>query len=769
MSRKEQELNIRFWVIRILKNWYWFLLSCVLFGALGLYLYFSTTKSYSVDASIMLRVDDESLPNLELVSSMLGMGSSKSTEDEVELMTSRDILARVITELDLQTEYRKYNSLKWEGQYPNRDLTIVFPPMYLDTMTRSVKVDLEVGKNEYYVKVKYGRWTRSRHKVKDITQPFMTCAGPISFEINRPEEIEVGDEYRMTTKPMLPLVDWYKMNVTAELVRKESNIITISTTTDMPTRARDFIAKQIELYNEESVLDKNIMTSNTAAFIDERLRLIEEELAIAEDDVAEYKKNHNIVDLQSEAVLALQEGAEYRKQIAEIETQLNLVGYIAEYVTDDNKKNSLIPANIGIDDVALVALISEYNQLMLDRMRVQRTANENNPIIHQMESQLAAMRENIETTINSVSNSLTIAKNDVETRQNKINNQRNVLPSQEQQYVEVLRNKMLKEELYLFLYKKREENALTLAATVNPAKCVNAPQMNPTPVSPRLTIIALICMILAFVCPIGIMVAYDIMNNRISDEATELERRLKIPLAGSLVQNHHGGHVAVREGENSASAELFRTLRTNLRFMLPKEIKSPVLLVTSSVNGEGKSYVATNLAISMSLLGKRVALVGLDIRKPMLASYLNLPSAGCLTSYIAEDVYTLDDIIIPFGVANLDVLPAGVVPPNPSELLQSERLDQLVAELRQRYDYVIIDSAPIALVGDTYLLNRLADMTVYVTKANYTTFELIDLINQTNEQQRLPKMVAVLNGVSAKKIGYGYGYGYGSNIKPKRK
>jgi capsular exopolysaccharide synthesis family protein len=171
----------------------------------------------------------------------------------------------------------------------------------------------------------------------------------------------------------------------------------------------------------------------------------------------------------------------------------------------------------------------------------------------------------------------------------------------------------------------------------------------------------------------------------------------------------------------------------------------------------------------MSLLGKRVALVGLDIRKPMLASYLNLPSAGCLTSYIAEDVYTLDDIIIPFGVANLDVLPAGVVPPNPSELLQSERLDQLVAELRQRYDYVIIDSAPIALVGDTYLLNRLADMTVYVTKANYTTFELIDLINQTNEQQRLPKMVAVLNGVSAKKIGYGYGYGYGSNIKPKRK
>jgi capsular exopolysaccharide synthesis family protein len=239
-------------------------------------------------------------------------------------------------------------------------------------------------------------------------------------------------------------------------------------------------------------------------------------------------------------------------------------------------------------------------------------------------------------------------------------------------------------------------------------------------------------------------------------------------LAGSLVKNHHGGHIAVHEGENSASAELFRTLRTNLRFMQQKDCTCPVMLVTSSVNGEGKSYVATNLAISLSLLGKRVALVGLDIRKPMLASYLNLPSQGCLTSYVAEDAYTIEDIIVPSGIANLDILPAGVVPPNPSELLQSERLDELMAELRQRYDYVIVDTAPIALVGDTYLLHRLADMTVYVTRANYTTYELVDLINQTHEQQRLPKMVAVLNGVNAKKVGYGYGYGYGNDVKGRR-
>ena len=768
MSQKEQEVDIRAWIIRILKNWYWFVLSCAVCGAIGLYKYFSSTKEYVVDASIMLRSEDEALPKFELVSSLMGMGGSKSTEDEVELLTSRDILCQVVKELDLQTEYRKYDALKWVGQYPTHDLTVVYPPVYTDTVTRGVNIDVKVRKNDYVVKVKYGRWTRSRHKVKDLTTPFETCIGMLSFAINKPEEVEVGDQYHMRTLPMLPLIGSYKKNIIAAPVRKESNIITISTTTDMPTRGRDFIRKQIEYYNMDAVLDKNIMASNTAAFIEERLRLIEQELAVAEKDVAQYKQRYDIVDLESEAILALQEGAEYKKQVAEIETQLNLVGYIAEYVSDETKKNNLIPANIGVEDIALISLISEYNQLMLDRMRVRRTASDSNPVLNQMESQLTAMRENIITTISSLTSTLTIAKQDIERRQGTINTQRNNLPDQEQEFIEVMRNKVLKEELYLFLYKQREENALTLASTVTPAKVVNTPQMNPTPVAPRLSIIGLFCLILGVMLPLAVMIMYDIMNNRISDEARELERRLKIPLGGSLVKNHHGGHIAVREGENSVSAELFRTLRTNLRFMQPKDVKCPVLLVTSSVIGEGKSYVATNLAISLTLLGKRVALVGLDIRKPTLAAYMNLPSQGCLTSYVAEDAYTMEDLIVPSGIANLDVLPSGVVPPNPSELLQSEKLDQLFVELRQNYDYVIVDSAPVALVGDSYLLHRLVDMTIFVTRANYTAYDLIEFINQTHMQQRLPKMVAVLNGVDAKKIGYGYGYGYGSAVKNKK-
>jgi capsular exopolysaccharide synthesis family protein len=287
-----------------------------------------------------------------------------------------------------------------------------------------------------------------------------------------------------------------------------------------------------------------------------------------------------------------------------------------------------------------------------------------------------------------------------------------------------------------------------------PIKIITQAQMNPIPVSPRyMSILLLLVVGLAF--PLGVMIVYDIVNTRVSGNPKDLEKRLKISLAGVLAKSK-GEEVVARDGNNSVAAELFRTLRTNIRFMQPKDVKCPVVLVTSSMNGEGKSYVATNLAVSMALLGKKVALVGLDLRKPTLAKYLNLPSQGTMTNYLSDKAYTLEDVVVASSVKNLDVLPAGIVPPNPSELLQSDRLAVLFAELRERYDYVVVDSAPVALVSDTFLLSGIADMTVCVVRANHTTFDMIEFLNKIHEQERLPKMVAVLNGVDAKEVSYGY-------------
>ena len=763
MAQETQEIDIRMWCIRILKNWYWILLSCILFGAWGIYTYLSTTPRHTVDAKIMIRTSDSDspLPQMEMLA-MMGMGGMKQVEDEVAILTSRDILTQVVRDLDLQNEYRKKRKLRWEGQYPSHDLVMVYPETFLDTIKRTVRLEMKVRKNDYLVKVRYGqRWNFSRHKVKDVTVPFETCAGKIAINPNKP--LEKGDKYRVVTMPMLPAVDKYTQTIAASPLKKESNVIVISTSTDMPQRAIDFINKEIDFYNLDAVVDKNIMASNTAAFIEERLRLIEDELAVAESNLEQYKERNGIVDLITEAEIYLHEGSEYKKQAVEIETQLNLVKYIGEYVSDETNKNSLIPANLGIEDPALIALVTEYNQLLLNRMRVQRTATTNNPVLSQMDLQLAVLRENIISSISSISNTLSIAKENIDKQFGKIESMRYGLPSQERQFVEVVRTKELKEQLYLFLYEKREENALTLASTVMPAKVIATPQMNPTPSAPNLKMIAMICLVLGVCFPIGIIYLYHFFNNKISDDSKDLERRIKVPFGGVLVQNHHGEHVAVREGVNSASAELFRLLRTNIHFMLPPNTSNPVILVTSNINGEGKSYVATNMAMSLALLGKKVALVGLDIRKPMLAQYLNLPSQGLLTSYLSDSDYTLEDVTIPSGTPGLDILPAGIVPPNPNELLMGERLDQLFAELRQRYDYIVVDSAPVALISDTFQLNRVADMTVYVCRARYTTFDLIDFLNNVHEQKRLPNIVTVLNGVNASKAGYGYGYGYGTS------
>lgn len=758
MAQDTNAIDIRLWFNRFIKKWYWFFISCAIFGLFGLYNYFSTTPEFAVSARVMLRSLDSGSPLDQLgVMQMMGLGSSVQTADEMAVLTSRDIITQVVHDLNLQSLYSKKEGLHWEGQYPSCDLSVEYPDMFLDTTKRSVKISIRVRKNDYVVRVRYGRWNFSRHKVTDLTQPFTTCAGEIRFALHKP--LEVGDQYLIKTYSILPAVEMYNKLITAETLKKESNVVEISAVTSRPRLVIDFINKEIELYNQNAVVDKNIMASSTAEFVDARLRLIEKELLDAEVEIERYKEKHGIVDLETEAKLYLEEGAEYKKQVAEIETQINLVNYVADFIRDDARSNMLVPANLGIEDVALVHLIDEYNQLVMKKLRVRRTATSDNPVIEQLDAQLVVLRENIITSIISVNNQLVISKNDFERRFGNINQQRYNLPSQERQFIEVLRNKELKEALYLLLYEKREEIALSLASTVTPAKIIATPQMHPDVLNPNLMMIAFLCLIFGMGCPFAGIYLYYLLNNRLTDEQNEFEMKIAVPFAGSLAKNNAGEHISVKEGVNSVSAELFRSLRTTLRFMIPSTQKNPVILVTSSINGEGKSYVATNLAVSLSLLNKKVALVGLDVRKPMLAEYMGLANEGCLTSYLTDESYSMSDLIVPTEFPNLTVLPAGIIPPNPSELLQSDRLDTLFAELRQSFDYIIVDSAPVALVSDTFLLNRLVDMTLYVCRANYTPQNSVDFINQINEQKRLSNIITVLNDVNIDKIGYGYGYG----------
>ena len=756
MAQEMQEIDIRLWITRILKNWYWFVIGCIIAGGLGVWHYFSTTYKFTVDSEVVLRENDAAsmLPQADLMN-MLGFGGGKAIADEMLVMNSRDMMRQVIDGLGLQTEYRKKEGLRWLGQYPGRDLSVVYPTHFVDTMLRVAKISIKVRKNDYLVRVNYGRFVNSKHEVKDLTVPFETCATTLCFNIHNSENMQVGDCYRIVTYPRLPLVNDYCGRFKVSKKQKDANVISISTTTDMPRRGCDVIQKLIDLYNAESVMDKTLMAKNTEAFLSDRLSLMEKELAEAEQIEVQYQESHNIVDIEEEAGLFLKENAEYRKKLTEIETQLNLVQFVLDFVEDDKHSNQLIPANLGITDPALIMLITEYNELMLRKMRVERSASGDNPVLNQMHSQLSLMRENVVATMISVRETLMIAKNDLEKLFYIADVWRDDAPAQIKQYREVVRMKLMKEKLYLFLYQKREENALSLVAAVPPAKMIAVPQMNPIPLSPKWKYYALICLFLGMGFPLGIMILGDMFNNRISMNSKDLEKNLKVKLAG-VIANNKGESVVIREGDHSVAAEMFRTLRTNIRLAQPTGLKSPVVLVTSNVNDEGKSHVAINLAISMAMLGKKVALLEMDFRKPSLAKYLNLSSQGSLTDYLSDGACTLEKVIVTSSIKNLDVLPVGVTPSNPSELLQSDRTETLFADLRERYDYVVVDSAPVSMVSDTFLLGGTADMTVFVVRADYTTFEMIDSINKIYEQERLPNMLAVLNGVNAKELDCGF-------------
>ncbi len=753
MENKKNEIDLRK-VLRVaLEHWWWFVLSVVLFMALGTAYYLRKAPSWTTDAAIMLRQKDAA-SGMEAFS-MLGLTGNQAAEDEVVVLASRGLLYQAIDALDLWEANSKRGGLRWEGEFRNPAMTIEYIDLTEDAQKQSFNVTVKPQKDGYKVKTKMGFFQRSSVKVADLNSPIETGVGTIAIHANRP--LSADTTYRVRHARRELVVAGYRKAIKVSQHKKESNIITLSTSSPMPERDKALLYQMIEQYNLNAVVDKNMIATNTAQFIEERLSIITEELSEAENAVAYYKEQNNIADIATQASLFLQASSMEQRALAEVETQLSLIEYIDEFLRDESKSENLIPSNLGVTDASLTSGLSEYNALQLQRMRIQRTATEMNPVIEQMNDQLASMRRNIIATIGSVRESLLIRKRGLQEQDTKFNQQIQDAPEQQREYIRVMRQQQIKERLYIYLYEKREENALMLAATSMPAKILDMPQRDVRSQSPQLKKLLMLCFLLGILFPAGMLYLNILLNDKI-DDAKEFEHRVNAPLLGQLVQNSRNAHIAIHEGESTVSAELFRLIRTNLRFVLPKEAKNPVILVTSCINGDGKSYVSSNTALSLAMLGKKVVLVGLDIRKPMLATYFHLKTKGHLTDYLAEPDVTLDDIIVPSGEhANLDLIPCGTIPPNPSELLQTDRVEQLFAELRKRYDYILVDTAPVALVSDTYLLDRVADMTIFVCRYKYTPSEMIEYINQMIEQKRMHNVACVLNGVKGLRAGYGYG------------
>lgn len=525
---------------------------------------------------------------------------------------------------------------------------------------------------------------------------------------------------------------------------------------------QDFINQLLEMYNRNTNNDKNEIAQKTAEFIDERISIISKELGSTEADLETFKRDAGITDLTSEAQIALAGNAEYEKKSVENRTQISLVNDLRKYLKGNEYE--VLPSNVGLQDAALIGAIERYNEMLVERKRLLRTSTENNPAIVNLDTSIRAMKANVQATLEGTLQGLMITKSNLDREASRYSRRISNAPGQERAYVSIARQQEIKAGLYLMLLQKREENAIALAATANNAKIIDEAIADDTPVSPKRSMIYLIALVLGVGIPVGIIYLIELTKFKIEGRA-DVEKLTSVPIIGDIPltdeKNDKNGSIAVFENKNNLMSETFRNIRTNLQFMLDNDQK--VILVTSTVSGEGKSFVSANLAISLSLLGKKVVIVGLDIRKPGLNKVFHLSNKEKgITQYLSNPETDLMELVQPSDVnKNLFVLPGGAVPPNPTELLARNGLDKAIEILKQNFDYVIMDTAPIGMVTDTLLVGRVADLSVYVCRADYTHKAEYTLINELAIEKKLSKLCTVINGVDLKKRKYGYYYGYG--------
>ena len=694
------------------------------------------------------------------------VSSSSNVDNEIEVLRSKSLAREVVNNLGLFVTYMD------EDEFPSKELYHTSPVLVSLTHqeadklpgrmeinmilqpTGALGVQITVGEKEY------------RKQFDKLPAVFPTDEGTVAFFANNdtlsavcPENITKERHITAFINRPFSVLKEYVNSLSIAPTSKTTSVVVISLENTNTRRGRDYINKLLEMYNINANNDKNEVAQKTAEFIDERIGIISKELGSTEQDLENFKRSAGITDLSSEAQIALTGNAEYEKKRVENQTQINLVMDLQRYMKGNEYE--VLPSNIGLQDAASAGAIDRYNQMLVERKRLLRTSTENNPTIINLDTSIRAMRTNVQATLDATLKGLQITKEDLAREASRYSRRINDAPTQERQFVSIARQQEIKSGLYLMLLQKREENAITLAATANNAKIIDEALADDNPISPKKTIVYLAALVLGVGLPVGVIYLIGLTKFKIEGRA-DVEKLTSLPVVGDIpLADENTGSIAVFENQNNLMSETFRNVRTNLQFML--ENGKNVILVTSTISGEGKSFISANLAISLSLLGKKVVIVGLDIRKPGLNKVFNIPKKEHgITQYLTNTTANLMDFVQPSDInKNLFILPGGTVPPNPTELLARGGLEKAIETLKANFDYVILDTAPVGMVTDTLLIGRVADLSVYVCRADYTHKAEFTLINELAENNKLPNLCIAVNGLDLNSRKYGYYYGYG--------
>lgn len=762
----ESDFNIREQIEKYLVHWKWFLLSViVVLGLAFLYLRYSTPL-YKATATILVKDDKKGGLASELsVLSDLGVGTSKSNVDnEVEILKSRTLTEKTVNKLHLNIHYLSHGRVKSSELYKASPIVVVYSPANeqykkeVHTFTiESVNAnkfklfkteDKELGTFSYGSLIKIPKGTLSVTKV-DI-------ADKSSFSID------------CNIYPVETMTTYYRGALGISPVGKNTSVIELSVVDQNSQRAADFLNTLVEIYNDDAIEDKNLVAEKTSQFISTRLGLITEELTDVEKDVEGFKKQNNLTDIPTEATMFLENASEYEKKQIETEIQLNVVASMRQFLNSSGP-GDLIPSNLLSTQSEASELIMEYNRFVIEYNRIAAGATAENPVVVNAAKKIQAMKSNISQSLARMQSSLTITKKNLDQQGSVLGNKKAKVPRLEREFRIIDRQQKVKEALYLYLLQKREETALTLAATEQSAKVIDSSYFSGIPVSPKKSMIYLIALVIGLAIPAAIIYLQELLNTKIKSRL-DIEKRLAIPFLGDVPKSDSHEEM-INTNSRSGSAEAIRIVRTNLEFMLTgtSTERGKVIFVTSTIPGEGKTFISVNLAGTIALSGKKVLLVGMDIRNPKLAEYIPIRSEG-VTNYLSKQDKDLSSYITRLdNFEDFHVLSSGVIPPNPVELLMNDKINKMFAELKETYDYIIVDTAPVSVVTDTLLIAKNADAFIYVVRANYLDKRLLHVPEMFYNQKKLPNMSLVLNAteVMNKGYGYGYGYGYGADVEVK--
>jgi tyrosine-protein kinase Etk/Wzc len=759
INNNDESFNLREQLENYLFHWKWFVLG-VTVALVGAFFYLRyTPNQYTVSTTIL--VDDKNsggLPSELSAFADLGLmgGSKASLDNEMELLKSKSLAERVAKSLGTNVKFYKQGKVikteLFKGDAPVK-INFFAPDSVFHKLDTAFTVKM-TSESTFTLKEADGKESKD-HNFGALIK---TNYGEMTVTPLRKGKFEDDEEVIVQIVPFENVVNRYRNALQIQPVSKQASVLRLSITDPVQRKAIEILNNLVAQYNNDAVEDKNLTAKNTNEFINQRILIVNEELSTVEKGAEEFKTDNQLTDLATEASLAVASKSETEKRVLELNTQLKLTEYVSDYVNANS--GELIPANMGIGDASVDGNTEKYNLLVLERNRILKGSTEINPVIINLNAQIKSLEQSIKQSLAATKASLKISLNAIKGQENRFASTISEVPKQERVFRDIQRQQQIMETIYLYLLQKREENAITMAVTQPSAKIIDLAYGSNTPVAPKRNIIYLAALLLGLLIPFGVIYVMTLLDNKVHSR-TDVEAAVKAPILGDIPFTKSADKIVVSDSDRSSIAESFRLLRTNINFMLTGVKQGgKTIFVTSTVSGEGKTFVSINLATVLALTNKKVLLIGADIRKPKIGDYLDLKYEKGLTHYLMDNALKITDIIESVSEVNFDFISSSLIPPNPSELLMNGRFEEVLAYGKQHYDYVIVDTAPVLLVTDTLLLGYLADMFIYVVRANFLDKRLLVTPKMMHEEKRLPNMAMLINGTDLDR-GYGYGYGYG--------